>query len=248
VESDLAALGLRFPVEKAKLVRADIAKNVEMSHPVACYGPVFQALSARKAIRKEDFGGTGFLMANGQRQVCFYDKGAEMLEKGYDPAMCPVNTVRPEVRFMKSGVIRDAIGADNLPDLRSQWDKIHGAYAEALKRDVFRPKPEEKMDRALDAYVLARFILASGSKRPCGAFFQEYGRLGLVRDMGVELAKEFFASDFDIEADTDAGRKQLYRIKTDLDKAAFALQMQELTTDRKAIKELYRELKARVLK
>ncbi len=247
VENDLLQLGLRFPVERAKITRIDLAKNVEMSQPVSCYGPAFQAVGARKRMSKKDFGGTGFLMANTQREICFYDKGEEMREKGHHPAICPANTLRPEVRYMKSSVIREAVGADTLPKLCSAWENLHGAYLQSLKRDVFRPKPEEKIDASLDSYALAHFILKSGSKRPYSAFMSEFGRLGFVRDMGLGMAKEFFAAHFGIDGDSEHGERQLRRIAADLEKASFSLDMHELTTDKKVIKELYRELKARVM-
>jgi hypothetical protein len=247
VESDLLAVGLRFPVNKAKITRVDLAKNVELSQPVSCYAPVFQAVGARKRMSKKDFGGTGFLMANTQREICFYDKGEEMREKGHHPAICPANTLRPEVRYMKSRVIRNAIGADTLPQLRSAWENLHGAYLQSLECDVFKPKPEQKIDSSLNAFALAHFILESGSNRPYSAFLSEFGRLGFVRDMGLGMAKEFFASNFGIDADSERGERQLRRINADLEKAHFSLEMQDLTSTGKVIKELYRELKARVM-
>jgi hypothetical protein len=243
----LADVGLHFPMSKARLVRADLAQNVELSHPVECYTPVFGALSARKSVDKQDFGGTGFLMRNTQRQIAFYDKGAEMHAKGADLDQCPRNTLRPEVRLMKGRVVRDALGVETLEDLNRGWEKIAGAYSESIERDVFRPKMEEKIGAALDFYQEARFIMDSEYIRKWQAFKSDATPMMLVERFGLEFAKHW--AEFNLVADptTPAGKRQVKRQNLELEQAAFAIKMSEAAPDKTPLQELYRELRKAIL-
>ncbi len=248
VSTELGAVGMHFPMEKARLVRADLAQNVELSHPIACYTPVFGALSARKSVDKQDFGGTGFLMRNTQRQVAFYDKGAEMRAKGAELAECPENTLRPEVRLMKGRVVRDTLGVETLEDLNRGWDKISGAYTESLERDVFRPKMEQKIGAALDFYQEAQFIMDGEYIRKWQAFKSDVSPMMLVERFGLEFAKHFLEFHLVDDPTTPSGKRQVKRQNAELDQAAFAIKMSEAAPDKTPLQELYRELKARVLR
>lgn len=247
VRNELSELGLDFPIEKARLVRVDLAKNVELAHSVACYTPVFGALSARKSVDKQDFGGTGFLMRNTQRQIAFYDKGAEMCAKGLDLAECPINTLRPECRLMKGVSVRDALGAGTVAELLSGWDKIPGAYHHSLERDVFRPKMEQKIGAALDFYQEARFIMDSEFERKWQAFKSGATPMLLVDKFGLEFAKEFVAFELVEDSTTPTGKRQIKRMHLELEQAAFAMKMSDAAPDKTPLQELYRELKRAVL-
>jgi hypothetical protein len=244
----LADSGLHFPVEKARLVRVDLAKNVEMSHPVASYTPVFGALQGRKSMNKQDFGGTGFLMGNTQRQVVLYDKGAEMHAKGMELDECPVNTLRPECRLMKGRVVRDALGVETLEDLRRGWEKIPSAYAHSMEQDVFRKKMEKKIGASLDFYEEAKFIMDSEFMRKWQAFKADVGLLMLVDKFGLDFAKEFVAFELVDDSTTAAGKRQIKRMHAELEEAAFAIKMCDDAPDRTPLQELYRELRRAVLK
>jgi hypothetical protein len=243
----LSEVGMHFPMSKARLVRADLAQNVQLSHPVECYTPVFGALSARRSVDKQDFGGTGFLMRNTQRQIAFYDKGAEMHAKGIELAECPINTVRPEVRLMKGRVVRDTLGVETLEDLNRGWDKISGAYKESLERDVFRPKMEEKIGAALDFYQEAQFIMHGEYMRKWQAFKSDATPMMLVERFGLEFAKNFVEFNLVDDPTTPTGKRQVKRMHIELDKAAFAIKMSEAAPDKTPIQELYRELRKAVL-
>lgn len=244
----LSDVGLHFPLEKARLVRVDIAKNVELSQPVACYSPVFQALSTRKSVNKLDFGGTGFLAGNTQRQWAFYDKGAEMAAKGHELAECPVNTIRPELRLLNGRVIRSTLGTQTLDGLKSAWEMLHPVYRHEIERDVFRPKMEEKAEATLNLYDEARFVMEGPSKRKWAAFKDDLGLLLLVREQGLEAAKHFAQSFLIEDVSSETGKRQKKRIFAELEKADYALRMGDDAPDGTPLKELYRELRKSILK
>ncbi len=247
VRRSLADVGMHFPMDKARLVRVDLAQNVELSHPVNSYAPVFAALSARKSVDKQNFGGTGFLMRNTQRQIAFYDKGAEMHAKGADLVDCPQNTLRPEVRLMKGRVVRDALGVERLDDLWRSWSAVSGAYFASLERDVFRPQMEKKIGATLDFYQEASFIMDSELSRKWQAFKGEVGMLLLVKQMGLEGAKHFTECRLVEDSTSEAGRRQVKRQNLDLERAAFAIKMSDCAPDKTPLQELYRELRCAVL-
>ncbi len=247
VTRELEAAGLFFPMEKARLVRVDLAKNVEMLHPVASYTPVFGALQGRKSMNKQDFGGTGFVMGNTQRQVVLYDKGAEMHAKGMELEECPVNTLRPECRLMKGRVVTAALGVETLEDLRRGWEKIPTAYAHSMEQDVFRPKMEKRIGAALDFYEEAKFIMDSEFLRKWQAFKSDVGLLMLVDKFGLEFAKEFVAFELVDDSTTPTGKRQIKRMHAELEQAAFAIKMSDDAPDRTPLQELYKELRRAVL-
>jgi hypothetical protein len=244
---ELLVLGAEVDLENAMITRMDVARNVSLSHPVKCYSPVFSALGTRKRVDKADFGGTGFLMFNKTREIGFYDKGAEMIEKGHAPSECPQNTLRPELRLKKARAIRDAIGCDRLADLPAKWDNLREAYKTGLERDVFRAHQEAGINRSLDAYEMAKQIRDSDLTRQFQAFSTQSTPLFLVHNMGLELAKHFVETSFDYDPDTEAGARQIRRIHRKLEQAAFALANDGYSEADLPIRELYRELKREVM-
>ncbi len=247
VKTELQSVGMDFPIDAARLVRCDLAKNVELSQPVAAYTPVFGALQGRKSMDKQDFGGTGFLMGNTQRQVVLYDKGAEMHAKGAPLDECPINTLRPEARLMKGRAVRSALDAETLPDLLRGWEKIPVAYMHSMEQDVFRVKLEKKIGAALDFYQEARFIMDSEFSRKWQAFKSDVGLLMLVDKFGLEFAKQFVAFELVDDSTTVAGKRQIKRMHAELDQAAFAIKMSDTAPDRTPLQQLYAELKKATL-
>lgn len=247
VELDLRSLGAELSLDRAKITRLDIARNVQLSEPVACYAPVFAALSCRKRVDKKDFGGTGFLAGNKSWEIGFYDKAAEMEEKGHDPASCPVNTLRPELRLKKSAIVRQAISCDSLIELPRNWAELRTAYAHHLTRDVFKPKEEAAIDRTLDAYEMARTVVSGPRVRKWEAFRSQSAPLYVVQEMGLEMAKFFVAHHLGIDGDTEAGKKQLYRINQELIQADFALKNDLATPSGCKVKELHHEMRRAVM-
>jgi hypothetical protein len=247
VESALFAAGVTFPMDKARLVRLDLARNVELSQPVASFSPVFQALSTRKSVNKTDFGGTGFLAGNTQRQIAFYDKGAEMHSKGHELDECPVNTLRPECRYLRGRVVRDSLGVETVPQLQSAWETFHPAYVHSLERDVFRAKMEEKAGSSLDLYQEARFIMDSDFTRKWQAFKSQVTPLLMVEKHGLEAAKHFAACFLVEDQFSAVGKRHLKRIYLELEQADYAIRMGDDAPDGTPLKELYRELKRATL-
>lgn len=248
VQRDLAENGVGLDLSSARVTRVDIAQNVKLSHPVACYAPALAAVGARKRTRKLDFGGTGFVTGNKQWEIGLYDKGAQMRELGYSPDLCPENTIRPELRLMKSRLIKQSLGCSTLPELREAWPELKPVYSSFLERDVFRPKLEACKGASIDWYGLAAYVRDENVARSWHRFKSDGLTLLMVLDLGVDLAKHFVASELGYDAFSVAGRRQIERIHVELDRAAFTLKMQGTTPEGHKVVELYDELKERVLR
>ncbi len=247
VQRDLRDKGVRLDLSRAKLTRVDIAQNVKLAHPVPCYAPALAALGARKRTRKQDFGGTGFIVGNKTWEIGFYDKGEQMKALGYDAGLRPSNTVRPELRFMKHRLIKQSLGAETLPQLRKSWRQIAPVYDTSLRRDVFRVKLEQGKRASVDWQALANAMVADGRRQIWQHFKNEAALLLMVRDLGLDYAKQFAATQLGYDGESDTVRRQRDRIGAELERAAFALKVQATSTDGYKVLELYEELKAQVL-
>lgn len=244
---ELFGLGAEVDLENAMITRLDVARNVPLSRPIPCYSPVFGALGTRKRVSKADYGGTGFLVGNKTWEIGFYDKGAEMLEKKHGPEECPPNTLRPELRLKKARAIRDAIGADRLVDLPAKWENLREAYRNGLERDVFRARPEAAIERSLNHYEMAQHVREGEAAYKWTAIKSLGYPLILVRDFGLEGAKQFAEECLGYDPDTEAGQRQLRRVYRELEDADFAIKNAGYTESEMPVKELYKELKRRVM-
>lgn len=244
---ELLALGAEVDLENAQITRLDIARNVPLSHPVACYSPCFAALGTRRRVDKQDFGGTGFLMGNKTWEIGFYDKGAEMLEKQHAPEECPANTLRPELRLKKARAVRDGIGADRLTDLPAMWENLPQAYRNGLERDVFRAKPEAAINQSLNLYEMAQEVSEGELARKWQGFKSQAGAMLLVHGMGLEMAMFFIEEKLGYDPETVAGARQLQRIRRELEAVDFALKNGGYSDAELPIRALYEELKREVM-
>jgi hypothetical protein len=247
VQRDLQEHGVKLDLERAKVVRADIARNVALSRPVACYAPALTAVGARKRTRKMDFGGTGFVVGNKSWEIGFYDKAQEMVDKGYDSADCPANTLRAEYRSMKFRLTCVQDVDRNVTNLIRGWDTLRPDYNQAMKREVFRPKLEATKEQAPDFNKLAGEVKKTGERRLWQRFKSEAMLMLIVQHMGLEAAKEFAATEFGFDRRTKSGERQIERMNAELDRAAFALSMDRTNEDGDSILALYDELAAAVL-
>jgi hypothetical protein len=247
VESALAEAQIGFNVDAAKLCRLDPARDHEMSQPVGTFMPVFQAIMTPKRLPKTDYGSTGLLAANGQHEKALYDKGEEMRIKRPKMDVYPVNTLRCEIRLKKSGVIRNSLGFNTLAGLQTAWDTLQPFYIDSLKRDIFRHKIEENAQASLDFYDLARFIRDTDSKRKWHETKDRGFPLVMVKQMGLQLAKYYVATELGFDPSTSAGQRQIKRMHLELDQAHHAVAMGEAAPDGTPLRALYSELKTKLL-
>lgn len=248
VQRDLAARGAGLDLSRASLVRLDVASNVALDEPVDAYAPLFASAGGRKRLNKQDFGGTGFLLSNTQWQLALYDKGAQMHEKGFVAELCPVNTLRPELRLMKSRVIRDRLGlsASTLPELRSNWAALRPAYDKALRSQLFRHSAIAGRLGFLDFDAAAQMAFEGTNGREWARFKSLAALGGLIGQLGLAGAKHFAARNF-APGDTPSALRQQRRFALELDAVAFRLSLDGSAPSGRSLLTLYRELEEKLL-
>lgn len=247
VRDELLSFGIDFPVDLAHICRLDVCRQHEMSVPIATFSPVFHSLQTMKRLPKTVYGDSGLLALNGQREWNWYDKGEELRIKRPKMDAYPVNVLRSEMRLKKSAVVKKQLGFNTLPGLQTAWEALHPAYIASLKGDLFREKIEENAGASLDFYELARWIAHSDAKRKLQALKSKGFMIVLVKNMGLNLAKHFLATELGIDGSTAAGKKQIKRVCLELEQAEHALRLDDNTSDGTPLRELYHELKRTLL-
>ncbi len=247
VQSDLKQNGVSFDFKLAKLVRLDIAQNCKMAYPVAAYAPALASVGARKRVRKVEFGVTGFYIGNKSLEIGFYDKAEQMKKLGYAPHHLPVNGMRPEVRLQKARLIREALSCSSLAELPNAWPQLRPAYNHFLKRDVFRARNEKTSGAALEMEPLAALAVSASPSRAFQHFAKRLALLTLVHQHGIGAAKHFVSENFGYDATTESGQRQIERVHAELEAADFALKHDVKSRTEHKVKELYKELRDRVL-
>jgi hypothetical protein len=247
VQCTLEENGVGFDFKRAKLFRADIAQNCQMAYPVAAYAPALASVGARKRVRKVEFGVTGFYIGNKSLEIGFYDKAEQMKQLGYAEELRPTNSMRPEVRLQKARLIRDALGCGSLAELPNAWPQLRPVYNQFIKRDVFRPKSEQNSAGSLEFERLAALALDKSPRRSWQRFKSDAALLLIVQHCGIGAAKDLAATQFGYDAATRTGERQIARVFAELELADFMLKQEATARTGHKVKELYSELKRRVL-
>lgn len=140
VGKQLAQVGLECNIEEADLSRVDIAKNIVTSGRFENYTPVFRTLKGYRSNEEVDYG-TTYRWSNSQRQVVVYDKLVEMQKHKVNTSGLPKNTMRFEVRWMKSPVSTKMLGVEKCGELLNNFDVLKQGYEADLKRGIFAHEP-----------------------------------------------------------------------------------------------------------
>ncbi len=247
IQSELLQLGCSADLIAAKITRLDLARNVELDFPVSSYDLAFGLVKCRKRVNMVQHGPTGFYLGNKQWEFGGYDKGAEMLEKGIELAACPENTLRAEMRYKKSATVRAATGCETPKDLSRNWENFAPAFKASLERDVFKAKIEANLDRNVAIDTLFEIVRRSGLKRESAAFYRHLGQMQLVMLVGAEEATRRVVEEFNIDTSSATGARQAARIRQGHIDADTSLKAHAGTATGALVKDLYRELKERVL-
>jgi len=123
VQEDLKDSEIYIDLNKTKISRIDLCKNINTDQPVNMYGELFNYITGKRMTKNEY--PSGWLFKNGSREICFYDKIRQLLE---------VYKIRPET-----------IGVDNIPTMRGE---IRVIGSRTVKRDVPYIRPGELYNKS----------------------------------------------------------------------------------------------------
>jgi len=239
IENDLKHRGVGINLQECKTSRIDVFRNAIADNPFSSYAPVFRLLNAKRS-HTTDYG-TTFTWANTQREICVYDKGVEMGNRGIKSSALPVNAIRFEYRLKTSKVCKKETGTGNVRELVNNLDNLQDVYRQALENSIF----------SIDAKALVAVTaneLENGfrvySKEYGGAFvnrfYRDFGAYVLGRLTGVETVKSVLSSVLD-------DRYKLWRQSRAFDDYRMNFEMARGGIGDNTLKDFYLELKDKIL-
>ena len=240
LETDLQNRGIGLNLGDCKLSRVDAFRVAIAENPFLTYAPLFRLLRAKRT-RMTDYG-TTFLWRNTQRELCVYDKGEEMRNRGIKGGF-PNNSIRFEYRVLNSKACQKETGTRTVRELTNNLDGIRDVYEKALQESIFSIDAEnlvivtaKELETGLRAYAMmygGNFV---------NRFIQDLGAFQLSRLLGEETVKAVFEAVL-------SNRQSVWRQSKQFDDSRrnfeFAMSAgDEVGTN---LKDLFEELRNKVL-
>jgi len=223
-------IGIICDLDKAKVWRLDLFKNVSLSKPYGVYKDILQTLNLKRTNTRQY--PEGYLIGNTLREVMFYNKIRELKEKmgfsyvrqlGFNDE----RIMRGEIRFLKHRENKRN-GIEYLKEIPDKWNSLKEVYSNYM-REIF--KYDFKGGGELDIDTLKTLInTAMVDLTIRGKWALEY--YGLYPFTFVNK------NDLLNALDMHFSRRQVYRILGDIEKAK-----KEYSRRDKDYKRLYDELK-----
>lgn len=140
VQRTLHAHGVDVTVDAMQLVRLDLARQRQLTHPLHTYGQALAHLQGKrmKGTKYPD----GYAFRNTQREDLFYNKTKEVHDK-QRLTIAEDRLGRFEARWKKGRPLAKDMGFSSFGDLRrADPEQLTTTYVQALNRDVFRTDPK----------------------------------------------------------------------------------------------------------
>jgi hypothetical protein len=135
VQKHLSDIGLKTNLMDAQPARLDAFRNVVADESYSCYAPVLALLRGSR-MEKRGYE-NGHLWENGVQQVCVYDKIQKMQRDKLSVDGLPSNSIRFEMRLLKSQKVRDTLDVKSARELLESYDAIVQAYERTMKKQLF---------------------------------------------------------------------------------------------------------------
>ena len=137
IKKEMKDIGVTVDLDKMKIVRADLARQNEMSRPVQQYNSAFNLCKMRRAKNQRQYEG-GYLFGNTQKQSMFYDKGLQLENNGVGLMYGEKNLMRGEIRLLKDKSFASLFKLDTLDQLNLlSPEEIENHYKSFLNRNLF---------------------------------------------------------------------------------------------------------------
>jgi hypothetical protein len=136
VQEGLDRAGVVCDLWSSRLARVDVTRNALTEHPVPEYAPVFEMLRGGRLKDRVTYP-SGFLLKNGVREVCVYDKRLEMSGRGLDVSNVPANVLRAEVRAVDGRTARRGLELETAADLVKHFDRVPEMHLTVM-RSLFK--------------------------------------------------------------------------------------------------------------
>ena len=183
IEDMAADRGVKFDMQSSKLSRVDLFKNVVGRYPFSTYSPIFERLELSR-MSSRNYGST-FLHHNTQRELCIYDKLAEMRRKDKTEIVnYPENTIRFEQRYKNRKAIFRGMGIERVRQLKSVYNDLKYCYLDGMK-EVWKHKDEVEKMGAIGIEGLTKIVVEYKQKYPRAWYSKMKADFGILRQIEV---------------------------------------------------------------
>ena len=119
-------------LQNSGISRIDITAQAEMDKPVPTYDSIISGAKQLKRAPKTEYP-NGFLIGNGQRKICTYDKGLKLQLDSGIKTTDPTNFLRIEPRFLNARAVKDHTAFRTVNDLlNADIDKLKWSYSKTF--------------------------------------------------------------------------------------------------------------------
>lgn len=243
LEQELRSEGISTDINEAKISRIDSCKNTFLKHPTGQYFSFFNSLNASR-LKDKNIYAAGYRWQNTRHQIVAYDKREEMINRKEDTSGIPKNVIRFEYRLMNGRKVREALGMQNVKQLKNYFGLIEENYNKQLSESIFSLDPDNKklfQSKTIENYL--EYSLSNYSRSWYLHFASGllFGREGLIIDEKslfdmLENVLERIGSKYK--------RKRKYELRKAInDKRQIVSDISQVN-----VRTLYRELRDKVLK
>jgi hypothetical protein len=240
VQKHLSSIGLKTNVMDAQPARLDAFRNVVADEPYSCYAPVLGLL---RGSRMEQRGyENGHLWENGVQQVCVYDKIQKLQRDKLPVEGLPSNSIRFEMRLLKSQKIRDTLEVNSARELLANYQGIAEAYERTMQKQLF--------SHSVDAVAT---MVASDIRAEMQWFQETHGRNWCdywLKSIAWKFLSQHttFQTVLDVLDELEADRMKMSRIRSKMDKTRFnAEALRCAGPSIRTTGQLYEEMREKVL-
>ncbi len=239
VQKHLSDIGLKTNVMDAQPARLDAFRNVVADEPYSCYAPVLGLLRGSR-MEKRGYE-NGHLWENGVQQVCVYDKIQKMQRDKLPVEGLPSNSIRFEMRLLKSQKVRDTLEVKTARELLESYDAIVQVYERTMKKQLFSHSVN-----AVEAMV------ASDLRAQVKWFQSTYGRNWedyWLKACGVKYltARATLESVLEVLDECGADKSKKSRMRSKMDKSRFDVEaLRCIGPSKRTTGQLYEEMREKV--
>lgn len=207
IESEMKEIGILANLSDMKLCRVDLARQVQMIHPLQQYQSAFRLLKLSRAKGREYDG--GYLFANKSNQTIFYDKIKEMEYNKLAGLMAgETNLLRGETRQLNTDAVASVFKLNRLNEFNQLApDDLANTYKSFLNKRIFSRQylPDQlQIDFNSEVGIMEQYKQSRG------------GWLHYLTDMGLDITLMKFGSIDNFAslcADAGYSRMTTHRIK-----------------------------------
>lgn len=162
LKKELADSGIYFNPKDCNVSRIDITKNVETKYSFPQYIPLLRKLQFARDKLNREYNNQTYLVGNGSKVLCCYNKIAEMKSHNLPTDNLPSDIFRAEYRALKKDSVKSIYGFKTVADVASGFTDIEQIYKDSLKKDFFRNEVLKDDTELSEMEVMRKAILESG--------------------------------------------------------------------------------------